>query len=307
MTVVVPDSLQRSPTDIALNASSGRAAWRRVWLRISGTTARWRSRFSSPSWRRCSEPIGFFARSRRRRTWPPAHSAVVRLRRRERSSLLRDAVCRRRFPARLDGPATSASGRRAPSGSGGDGRCAGFRARQGVVHRDVKPENILLVGGHAVITDFGIARAVTTLGAERITETGMSIGTPTYMSPEQAAGDRDVDGRSDLYSLGCVLYEMLGGQPPFTGPTAESVTRQHLITGAGTRYQPAAPTAAGRGGACPGCSRKIPPTGSIRPRSSCRLSRQARLRRHPERLLRPRTGHAESSPGHCGGVRGGSR
>src|SRR4051794_10346481 len=107
----------------------------------------------------------------------------------------------------------------------------GYAHAHGVVHPGIKPENILLEdGGHAVVSDFGIARAVTTLGAERITETGMSIGTPTYMSPEQAAGDRDVDGRSDLYSLGCVLYEMLGGQPPFTGPTAESVTRQHLIT-----------------------------------------------------------------------------
>jgi len=106
----------------------------------------------------------------------------------------------------------------------------GYAHASGVVHRDIKPENILLEGGHAVVSDFGIARAVSTLGSKRITETGMSIGTPTYMSPEQAAAERDVDGRSDLYSLGCVLYEMLGGKPPFTGPTAESVTRQHLIT-----------------------------------------------------------------------------
>jgi eukaryotic-like serine/threonine-protein kinase len=122
----------------------------------------------------------------------------------------------------------------------------GYAHAHGVVHRDIKPENILLEdGGHAVVSDFGIARAVTTLGAERITETGMSIGTPTYMSPEQAAGDRDVDGRSDLYSLGCVLYEMLGGQPPFTGPTAESVTRQHLITEAApiTNLRPTVPPA----------------------------------------------------------------
>jgi serine/threonine-protein kinase len=119
----------------------------------------------------------------------------------------------------------------------------GYAHASGVVHRDIKPENILLEGGHAVVSDFGIARAVTTLGSERITETGMSIGTPTYMSPEQAAGERDVDGRSDLYSLGCVLYEMLGGQPPFTGPTAESVTRQHLITEAApiTNLRPTVP------------------------------------------------------------------
>ena len=100
---------------------------------------------------------------------------------------------------------------------------------RGVVHRDIKPENILLESGHAVVADFGIARAVSAAGSESLTQSGLSIGTPTYMSPEQAACDRDVDGRSDLYALGCVLYEMLAGQPPFTGPTLESITRQHLI------------------------------------------------------------------------------
>ena len=98
----------------------------------------------------------------------------------------------------------------------------------GVVHRDIKPENILLQSGHAVVADFGIARAVGTAGSERLTETGLAIGTPAYMSPEQAAGSSDLDGRSDLYALGCVLYEMLAGQPPFTGATADSVVRQHL-------------------------------------------------------------------------------
>src|SRR6478609_5322134 len=88
----------------------------------------------------------------------------------------------------------------------------GYAHASGVVHRDIKPENILLERGHAVVSDIGIARAAAALGSERITETGMSVGTPTYMSPEQAAGDRDVAGRSDLYRLGCVLYEMLGGQ-----------------------------------------------------------------------------------------------
>ncbi len=97
----------------------------------------------------------------------------------------------------------------------------------GVVHRDIKPENILLQSGHAVVADFGIARAITAAGGGT-TAAGMVLGTPAYMSPEQAAGSRDVDGRSDLYSLGCVLYEMLAGQPPFTGPTAESLAHQHL-------------------------------------------------------------------------------
>ncbi len=100
---------------------------------------------------------------------------------------------------------------------------------RGVVHRDIKPENILLQAGHAVVADFGIARAVSAAGEERLTGTGMSLGTPAYMSPEQAAGEREIDGRSDLYCLGCVLYEMLAGQPPFTGPTVESVIHQHLV------------------------------------------------------------------------------
>jgi serine/threonine protein kinase len=117
---------------------------------------------------------------------------------------------------------------------------------RGVIHRDIKPENIMLQSGHAVVTDFGIARAVDAAGGDRLTETGMAIGTPTYMSPEQAAGEQDLDGRSDLYALGCVLYEMLAGEPPFTGPTVESVIHQHLtadprpITPDGLRVGPAA-------------------------------------------------------------------
>jgi tetratricopeptide (TPR) repeat protein len=99
---------------------------------------------------------------------------------------------------------------------------------QGVVHRDIKPENVLLERGHAVVTDFGIARAVGSVGSEVLTKTGVVIGTPQYMSPEQASAEPTMDGRSDLYSVGCVLYEMLAGQPPFVGPTVESVVRQHL-------------------------------------------------------------------------------
>jgi len=99
---------------------------------------------------------------------------------------------------------------------------------RGVIHRDIKPENILLESGHAVVADFGIAKAVRAAGGETLTQAGMAIGTPPYMSPEQAAGAEVLDGRSDLYSLACVLYEMLAGQPPFTGATAESVIHQHI-------------------------------------------------------------------------------
>jgi serine/threonine-protein kinase len=105
----------------------------------------------------------------------------------------------------------------------------GYAHAQGVIHRDIKPENIMLESNHALVADFGIARAVSAAGGERLTETGMAVGTPPYMSPEQAAGEAELDGRSDLYSLGCVLYEMLAGQPPFTGPTAESIVRQHMV------------------------------------------------------------------------------
>ena len=97
-----------------------------------------------------------------------------------------------------------------------------------IVHRDIKPENILLSDGHAVVADFGIARAINRAGGEGLTETGMAIGTPVYMSPEQASAERAVDGRTDIYSLGCVLYEMLAGKPPFTGPTTFAVIAHRL-------------------------------------------------------------------------------
>src|SRR5947208_11922736 len=105
-----------------------------------------------------------------------------------------------------------------------------YAHRHGVVHRDIKPENILLQDGHAVVADFGIGKAVSAAaqGAAALTRTGVTVGTPAYMSPEQAAGDEAIDGRSDLYSLGCVLYEMLAGEPPFTGPTAQAVIAAHL-------------------------------------------------------------------------------
>jgi tetratricopeptide (TPR) repeat protein/tRNA A-37 threonylcarbamoyl transferase component Bud32/TolB-like protein len=99
--------------------------------------------------------------------------------------------------------------------------------REGVVHRDIKPANILLEEGHAVVADFGVARAVSAAGGESVTATGMAVGTPAYMSPEQAAGE-EVDERSDLYALGCILYEMLAGEPPLVGPTPQATAAKRL-------------------------------------------------------------------------------
>jgi serine/threonine protein kinase/Tfp pilus assembly protein PilF len=102
-----------------------------------------------------------------------------------------------------------------------------YAHRHGVVHRDIKPENVMLHEGEAIVTDFGIAKAVSAAGAETLTQTGMAVGTPTYMSPEQAMGEGEPDGRSDVYSLGCMLFEMLTGNPPFTGSTAQAlITRR---------------------------------------------------------------------------------
>ncbi|HTS90128.1 MAG TPA: protein kinase [Gemmatimonadales bacterium] len=108
-----------------------------------------------------------------------------------------------------------------------------YAHRHNVVHRDIKPENILLHDGRALVADFGIALAASKAGGTRMTETGMSLGTPTYMSPEQAMGEREITPRSDVYALGCVLYEMLLGEPPFTGPTAQAIVAK-VMTAAPT-------------------------------------------------------------------------
>src|SRR5437870_1098428 len=102
-----------------------------------------------------------------------------------------------------------------------------YAHRQNVVHRDIKPENVMLNEGEPMVMDFGIAKAVSA-AADTLTQTGTAVGTPAYMSPEQAAGEAELDGRSDVYSLGCMLYEMLAGQPPFTGPTAQAVIAQRF-------------------------------------------------------------------------------
>jgi serine/threonine-protein kinase len=106
-----------------------------------------------------------------------------------------------------------------------------YAHRHGVVHRDMKPDNILMHDGHAMVTDFGIARAISEAAqdGQALTTIGIAIGTPSYMSPEQAVAERDLDGRSDVYSLGCVLFEMLLGSPPFTGKSAPAIMLKHSI------------------------------------------------------------------------------
>jgi tetratricopeptide (TPR) repeat protein/TolB-like protein len=103
-----------------------------------------------------------------------------------------------------------------------------YAHQRGLIHRDIKPENIMLEGGHAMVADFGIARAVGTAATSRLTETGLALGTPAYMSPEQALGEAVLDVRSDVYALGCVLYEMLAGEPPFVASTAQASIARRL-------------------------------------------------------------------------------
>ena len=109
------------------------------------------------------------------------------------------------------------------------GEALGYAHGLGFVHRDIKPANILLSHNHAVVADFGIARAITAAGGNQLTEAGLSLGTPAYMSPEQGMQGSEVDGRSDLYSLGCVLYEMLVGDPPFLGHSAQQILARHVM------------------------------------------------------------------------------
>ena len=104
----------------------------------------------------------------------------------------------------------------------------GYAHGLGIIHRDIKPENILLQGGHALVADFGIALAVQQAGGARMTQTGLSLGTPQYMSPEQAMGERTIDARSDIYALGAVTYEMLAGDPPFAGSSVQAIVAKVL-------------------------------------------------------------------------------
>jgi len=103
-----------------------------------------------------------------------------------------------------------------------------YAHRQGVIHRDIKPENILLHDGQALVADFGIALAVQTAGGQRMTQTGLSLGTPQYMSPEQAMGEKTIDARTDVYALGAVTYEMLCGDPPFSGSSVQAIVAKMM-------------------------------------------------------------------------------
>ena len=161
----------------------------------------------------------------------------------------------------------------------------------GVVHRDIKPENILLAEGQALVADFGIAKALEAAGSEKLTETGLSLGTPAYMSPEQAAGGR-VDGRADIYSLACVLYELLAGTPPFTGPTAQAILARHSVDpvpSLRTVRQSAARRRRTRRDHGPGqgAGRPLRERGGVQSGAGRRgLGREANLARSPSRIKR---------------------
>jgi serine/threonine-protein kinase len=100
---------------------------------------------------------------------------------------------------------------------------------RGIIHRDIKPDNVMLSGRHALVTDFGVAKAVSAAGADKLTTVGLALGTPAYMSPEQAMGETDLDARSDIYSLGAMAFEMIAGEPPFVRPAAQAVLSAHVL------------------------------------------------------------------------------
>ncbi len=149
----------------------------------------------------------------------PAHPAAVRLGQRGRCAVLRHAARARRVAARPAHAREAAAGRRGDRITRQVAGALDFAHRQGVIHRDIKPENILLQTARRCSPTSASRSPSTEAGGDRLTGTGLSIGTVQYMSPEQAAGERDLDARSDIYALGAVTYEMLAGEPPVTGPT----------------------------------------------------------------------------------------
>ena len=157
-----------------------------------------------------------------------------------------------------------------------------YAHRHGVVHRDIKPENILLQDGRALVADFGIALAASKAGGNRMTQTGLSLGTPHYMSPEQATGEREITARSDVYAFGVVVYEMLAGEPPFSGSTARPSwpSADRDAPPILPERQPSRPTSRRR---CSPRSRSSRPTGSARRRSSPRRWRAGEPQRRTGR------------------------
>ena len=144
-----------------------------------------------------------------------------------------------------------------------------YAHRHGVVHRDVKPENVLLQSGHALVADFGIALALEHAGGDRLTRTGITLGTPQYMAPEQAAGDRDVDARTDVYALGAVLHEMLAGESPFAAESQHAMLRRMMHEAAdGARVAPrrrvVVPRRRGATRAGEAAGRSVPERGGVR-------------------------------------------
>ena len=223
------------PAAMRSSARSATAVWRwSISRATSGTTGWSRSRCCRSGSPRCSAPSASCARSRSPRgsTIPTCCRCTTRARR--TASFITSPRTSRAAPCATSSP---------PQGRIALGRALrltrevadalDYAHRQGVVHRDVKPENILLDQGHAVVADFGVARAVSAAADTNLTQTGMMVGTPAYMSPEQAS-DTPVDGRCDIYALGCVLFEMLAGQPPFTGSTPIAIIAQR-ITGPAPR------------------------------------------------------------------------
>ena len=223
-------STRPSPVITSSTARSGVVAWRPYSSRkMSSTPAAWRSKCCIPS----SPPLSAHRASCARLRQPPSstHPHILSL----HDSGERDGLLYYVMPY-VDGESLRERLTREHQLPMEDAlRIAsdvadalGFAHAAGVVHRDIKPENILLAGRHAIVADFGIARAVQRAAGDTLTETGVTLGTPHYMSPEQASGEREIDARSDIYALGCVLYEMLTGEPPYAGPTVQSIVAKHM-------------------------------------------------------------------------------